>query len=121
MDKNELANGRFDRSTLKEIARPGKALEVIYELMTEGWMNGTRITSITVRVPTDGREGIMGVIKAETEDRKPLVAFRTAGTPKELVLVILSDVENDRLMFKEEMSYEERQKALKGSEKGKSG
>jgi hypothetical protein len=106
MSKVEEANRRHDPVFLKELARPGKALEVIYELMTEGWLNGTRITSIIVRGPSAERDGLMAIIKAEDALRKPLVAFRTAGTPKELVLKILSDVENDRLAFKEEQPYD---------------
>jgi len=106
MSKVEAANRQLDPVYMKELARPGKALEVIYELMTEGWLNGARITSIIVRGPTPERDGMMAIIKAEDSLRKPLVAFRTAGTPKELVLKILSDVENDRLYFKEEQPYD---------------
>jgi len=106
MSKVEAANQRFDRVLLSEIARPGKALEVLYELMSEGYMNGSRIVQLRITGPTVSRDGFMAVIKAEDSLGKPLVAFRTAGTPKELMLKILSDVELDRLAFKEEQPYD---------------
>lgn len=99
-------NARIDPATITEMTRAGTGLDVITQLMTEGWLSGMVITEIRVKGPDPSRDGFMAVIKARDDYNQPYVAFRTAGSVRELVSKIAGDVQMDRLQLKEEQPYD---------------
>jgi hypothetical protein len=82
--------------------------------MTERDRDGMIITSIMIRGPELTGSGFQAVVKAVDDNSRPFVAIRTAGSPRELALLIMSDLEGDRLTMKEEVPWSERQKRSQG-------
>lgn len=106
MAKRVGVNDVLDRGLLRDIARAGDDLEVIDTSMTE-WSNlGMVIKEIRIKGPEETRDGYLAIIKAVNEARTPFVAFRSAGTLKDLNRKIAGDIEEGRLQFREEQPYD---------------
>jgi len=106
-------NDRLDPGVLREYWKLNKAIELWEDLMTERDRDGMIITSLMIRGPELVGSGFQAVVKAIDDNNQPFVAIRTAGSPKELALLIMSDLEGDRLKMKEEVPWAERQKGSK--------
>jgi hypothetical protein len=105
-DPAEKAGREIDRMLTRESLSLWKGLEAITELMEKGDNMGVVISEIRVKGPDSRRDGFMAVIKAVNEDGRPLVAFRSGESVKELVQKIASDHANDRLTYKDDTPWD---------------
>lgn len=120
-DRNEEANGRLDPAMLKEYRRTEVLLAVWTEFLSEEGLGEIMITQVTIQGPNKGRDGFLAIIKGENERRETFVAFRTAGTVKDLMAKVYDDERNDSLKFKEEVPWDangEKAKAKAAQKKG---
>jgi len=103
---NQQGEDAAYRATVREYWLLHQAVLQIDEAMTEENNMGEIITKIQIQGPELKQGGWLAIIKGLDAARKPIVAFRSASSLKELGLKIAGDIANGTLTFREEKPWE---------------
>jgi hypothetical protein len=95
----------IDRALVNEGLRLWRALEVTDAHMTRRDEDGYMIESISIRGPELAKGGYMAVIKVKDELGGRYVAFRSAGTLRELMAKVGEDIDTGKLQLKDDRPW----------------